>query len=321
MSGTDKPEKTAENRQFTGQEARNAGELSPIRPQVDLIDIKERTLIGRYGHDEEPAAQPIQLPACQPALLPNRSCDVEHLTAISTQSPPAADDLDLVLHNLLASVEPETSRRLRALARPRRFAAGEVIAADGMPAREIGFVIDGVLGMIKVLPDGRRHVIGLLVPTDLYGRLFDGPMGYSIVALDAARCLTFDRDDFEGLLREEPALERRILVSVIDELDAAREWLMLISGRKVVERVAALLVILSRRKARLGARTGGPLRVRLPIPRTELAHYLGTRPESLSRAFHALERERLIKIIDPYLFDIRDIGGLVEASGLDLTLD
>lgn len=101
---------------------------------------------------------------------------------------------------------------------------------------------------------------------------------------------------------------------LLDEVDAAREWLLLISGRKVINRLASLITIVLRRSRK------GTSVVHLPLARKDLARYLGARPETLSRAFHELEGRGILRIVDTYHFEILDERALVEASGDDLTV-
>jgi len=201
------------------------------------------------------------------------------------------------------------------------FETGDVILPEGARSEHIGYVLDGALGMEKSLPDGRKHLIGLLVPTDMYGRLFDGGSTYDLVALSGTRVFTFARDAFERALAGSPEVERRFLVSLLDELDAAREWILLLGGHKVIERVSSFLLVMLRRSLRsIAARSGtasGRV-VRIPIRRADLSHHLGARPESISRALRDLEKRGIVELIDPYTIRIRDLAGLVQISGSDL---
>jgi CRP/FNR family transcriptional regulator len=219
---------------------------------------------------------------------------------------------------LLAALPPEVTGRLLSQSTPIDVAEGEIILERGMRSEHVGYVLDGTLAMVQILDDGKKHIVGLLVPTDIFGRLFDGPSNYRIVALSAARILCFPRAFFEQVLQENPTAERLFLVHLLDEVDAAREWLLLISGRKAVNRLASFLSILLRRsKLKL---SDGQAVVHVPLSRKDLAHYLGARPETLSRAFHELEGRGILRIVDPSNFAIVDEEGLIEASGDDLTL-
>lgn len=222
------------------------------------------------------------------------------------------------LGKLMASLAPEVRQAFQDHGQYRHVPAGTVLVDIGQTSAEIGYVVDGTLAMTQVLNGGRKHIIGLLVPTDLYGRLFGGPSTYRVEALSDTELYSFDREHFEQVLRRHPEAERLFVIHILDELDAAREWLLLISGRKVIHRAASFLTILARR-----TRPGNPfhpVKVRLRLSRKDLAHYLGTRHESLSRAFHQLEDDGILRIIDPYLFEILDLGALVEISGQDLVV-
>lgn len=223
-----------------------------------------------------------------------------------------------LLEKLLDSLPPEVTAKLMELATLRDIGAGEAVVERGVHSGDIGYVMEGTLAMIQILEDGKKHIVGLLVPTDIYGRVFNGPSNYRIEALTPVRTLCFPRGPFEQVLRDNPDTERLFLVHLLDEMDAAREWLLLISGRKALHRLASFLTILLRRSQ--FKRVGKSLVVHVPLARKDLAHYLGARPETLSRAFHELEDKGLLRIVDPYHFEIVDEQALMAAAGDDLVL-
>ncbi|WP_164871813.1 Crp/Fnr family transcriptional regulator [Solirhodobacter olei] len=228
------------------------------------------------------------------------------------------------LDRLLATLPPDLRPKLESICQRRSVRAGEVLVEEGEDSLVIGYVLSGMLGMVKLLPDGRRHIIGLLVPTDMYGRLFNGKFSYQIDALSDAELVVCSRPAFEALLEQAPVAERLFMVDMFDELDAAREWILVLGGPKVVQRVASFLLILCRRKMRgaIPADTDDdPINLRLAIRRPDLAQYLGARPESLSRAFHQLERDGLLRMNSPHDFDILDVPGLIDVAGHDLVIE
>ncbi len=230
----------------------------------------------------------------------------------SSRSAGSFDDLAAVLGE-------SATGRLLPLSQIRPVTAGTVVLPEGEEADEVGFVLEGMLGMIKSLPDGRRHLIGLLAKSDAFGRIFDGPTSYRLEALTDARLITVPRKDLEAILRDEPEVERRLFVRLLDEIETAREWVLLISGTRVIERVAAYLLVLLRRADR-GA-SGGPIEIHQPLSRRDLAQFLGTRRESISRALRRLERDGAIRILGPDRFVVADIRRLLRYAGQDLVLE
>lgn len=224
-----------------------------------------------------------------------------------------------LLEKLLAALPPDVADTLLAHATSREVTRGETLVERGTRSEEIGYVLEGTLAMVQTFDDGKKHIIGLLIPTDIYGGLFNGPSNYRIEALSPARILSFERTRFEQLLRENPVVETLFLVHLQDEVDAAREWLLLIGGRTAINRLTSFLTILVRRSHYKGAEKS--MVVRLPLTRKDLADYLGTRPETVSRAFHELQRSGVLRIIDPYCFEILDTAALLNASGDNLTAE
>lgn len=196
---------------------------------------------------------------------------------------------------------------------------GSVLVREGDRFDRIGYLVSGALGMEKRLPDGEAHILGLLVPQDMFGRLFDGPASYDLVALSDTRVLSFDRDRLEAIVSRSVEAENLLIAHILDELDAAREWILLMSGHRFMERVAAFLLVLYRRTLRVTGASGERSQtLRIPIRRKHLARYLGGRQESLSRALHALQEVGAIRLHDAYRVEVTDLAALVRASGADL---
>ena len=53
------------------------------------------------------------------------------------------------------------------------FAAGEALIWEGDQAGQIFDVLEGVLRVYKILPDGRRAIMGFVYPNDVLGVLSD----------------------------------------------------------------------------------------------------------------------------------------------------
>ncbi|WP_172960976.1 Crp/Fnr family transcriptional regulator [Oceaniglobus roseus] len=209
-------------------------------------------------------------------------------------------------------------KELQAIVVRRSFEAGQTVVEADAPSRFTCIVRTGILRMQKDLPDGRQHIVGILVEGDLFGRVFNGNMHFSIEAATDAEILAFPRAAFEALLLRSPELDRLLLLHLLSELDRARDWMIILANPKVRGRLAGLLLLLCTRLQtvdHLVTVSGRAVRVRIPLSRPDVAHLLGTRVESVSRALHALADDGLLDIVRPDLLEIRNLQALTEEAG------
>jgi CRP/FNR family transcriptional regulator len=143
---------------------------------------------------------------------------------------------------------PDELDRLDAVKFYRNFSPGQEIVAAGEETDFLGSVVDGVVALSKTLPDGRRQTVGLMFPSDFIGRPMRRIAPYDATAITPVRLCLFARSRFERILRESLALEKRLLEMTLDELDAARDWMLLLGRKTAQEKIATFLVILARRR-------------------------------------------------------------------------
>lgn len=231
---------------------------------------------------------------------------------------PSAPRMRGLVAGLVPGCGPEALDRIVRATSLRHVRRGEMLMREGEIAATLGKVVEGTLGMVQAMPQGTPHVLGLLLPGDVFGRVFDGPIPHSVEALTDASVLWIDREIFEDTLRETPAAERALIVSMMDELDAARAWVLILNSPRASGRVAAFLAVLVRRLQPHGlAWPTGPVTLRLPMARKDLARSLGLRPESLSRAIHRLVRAGVVEIVSSAILHVPDPDALIEHAGQD----
>lgn len=119
-------------------------------------------------------------------------------------------------------------------------------------------------------------------------------------------------------MNKTPHIAQRLLEMTLDELDAAREW-MLVLGRKTArEKIASLLSIIARRDVSLHMGTaGGPLVFDLPLTREAMADYLGLTLETVSRQISALRKDGVIVLEGKRHVTVPDFDRLMEEAGDD----
>lgn len=214
--------------------------------------------------------------------------------------------------------EPDELSYLETIKSYKTFAPGETIIWAGSELNFVGSVVSGVASVSQTMEDGRRQMVGLLLPSDFVGRPGRRTTPYDIVAATEVLLCRFDRSAFETLLGKSPTISNRLLEMMLDELDAAREWMLLLGRKTAREKIASLMAIFARRDANLRqARVSGKLVFDLPLTREEMADYLGLTLETVSRQISALKRDGIIQLEGKRSVTIPDFARLLDETGDD----
>ena len=218
-----------------------------------------------------------------------------------------------------ARCEPTELVTLEEMKYYRSYEAGQTIAWAGDEMGFVASVVRGVASLSQTMSDGRTQMVGLLLPSDFLGRPGRKAASYDVVAVSDVTLCCFRRKPFEQLMISTPHVAERLLDMSLDELDAAREW-MLILGRKTArEKIASLLTILARREASLGfAAPKGEIVIDLPLTREAMADYLGLTLETVSRQISALKSTGIIVLEGKRRVVVPDIRRLMMETGDDM---
>lgn len=224
----------------------------------------------------------------------------------------------------LARLPENVRTELGRMCNPIAVSAGQTVASEGEELGYVGYVHRGVVRMQKTLSDGRQHIVGLLVEGDLFGRVFDGALHFTLEAATDAEICAFQRGPFEALVMESPELERLVMLNILDELDRARDWMVILANPRVRGRLAGFLMVVCTKFAgvdHLVRSNKNSVDVKVPITRADLAHLLGTRTESISRGFKALADSGCIAITKANRIRILDVEALAAEAGDDHAMD
>ncbi len=222
------------------------------------------------------------------------------------------------LHAVCARCEASELAELERIKFYRSFSAGEAILWAQEPVEFVGSLVSGVATITQTLEDGRRQMVGLLLPSDFVGRPGQAIARYDVTAATDVLLCCFRPRAFEALLQRKPEIAHRLLEMTLDELDAAREW-MLVLGRKTArEKIASLFVIFARREAkRQRAKVAQELVIDLPLSRETMADYLGLTLETVSRQISALRKDGVLTLLSARKVLIPRFDRLLEAAGDD----
>ena len=200
----------------------------------------------------------------------------------------------------------------------RSFQAGQTLIWSGDRMDFVASVVTGVATLTQVMEDGRTQTVGLLFPSDFVGRPGRDTAPYNVIATTDVMMCCFRKKPFEELMARTPHIGQRLLEMTLDELDAAREWMLLLGRKTAREKIASLLAIIARRDASLqGQVRQRQVTFELPLTREAMADYLGLTLETVSRQISALKREGIIELAGKRTVHVPDIDRLIEEAADD----
>jgi len=172
---------------------------------------------------------------------------------------------------------------------------GETLFRNGDPFTALYAVRTGFFKTSTSSEDGREHVAGFQMGGELLGLdgFDDDTHHCDAVALEDSQVCVIPCATLETLSLRLPALQRQVHRVMSREIVHEHGLMMMLSGMRAEERVAAFLANLARR---LQARGFSPTSFVLRMTRQDIGTYLGLQLETVSRSFSRLHDARILDV-------------------------
>ena len=191
----------------------------------------------------------------------------------------------------------------------------ELIGVEENPS-DVRLVIEGFACRYKVLEDGGRQIVGILVPgdfCDLHVAVL-GQMDHAIATVTECTVVNIPRRSIDDLTRHYPRITRALWWATLVDEAVLREWLTNMGRRPARQRLAHLLCELRRRLKTVGQADGESFV--LPFTQTDLADTLGLTTVHINRVMQELRAADLIST-QGHRITIPDIGRLEAFAGFE----
>jgi CRP-like cAMP-binding protein len=197
------------------------------------------------------------------------------------------------LTRLMALSPAETSVLSEFQANPRRIVRTREIVVEGRKYDGVSVLLDGVALRYRVLQDGRRQVLNIVLPGDFIGFpgcFFESAL-YSIAALGDCTVSPVSFGRFLGLFETHPRLAAAIFWSLSCEAAMYAEHLIGVGRRSALERVAHFLLEMLTRLQAIGLAEEHSYR--LPLTQEIIADALGLSVQYVNQTLRQLREEEL----------------------------
>lgn len=189
------------------------------------------------------------------------------------------------------------------------YEKGSLIYRADEEADTLYIVNQGRVRIYRLAESGKEQLVRILEPGDFTGEMAlfspDNTIheAYAEAMVDTKICL-IKRSDLQAYLLKYPTISLRILNELSQRLEKSEKQTTRFATEKVETRIALFLAECLQNET-------NSMEFTLPMSKKDLASYLGTTPETVSRKLADLEAAGLIKQKTKKRIEIRDLDGLL----------
>ena len=217
----------------------------------------------------------------------------------------------------LAPLAPEEVAALAALqAAPRQVRRNREIISAGRRYEGVFVLVDGSAIRYRVLHDGRRQVLNLVLPGDVIGFpacFFEAAL-YTVTALSDALVAAVPFVRLFGLLQHRPRLAAMLFCVFSCEAAMYAEHLIDVGRRSALERVAHFLLELLTRLQAIGL--ADERSYRMPLTQELIGDALGLSVPHVNRTLRKLREDNLVGV-DGQNVVIKDVEALAALADFE----
>jgi CRP/FNR family nitrogen fixation transcriptional regulator len=193
--------------------------------------------------------------------------------------------------NLLTH-QPHPLKSLDQLAMIMPFHRAQEICSQGSPADHWYYLVSGAARRCVIRLDGRRQIVDLLLPGDLFGFSVLDEYDSTIEAIaEGTVVAAYPRRRVEMLADSNPQLAREIRQVAFAALSRLQAQLLILGRVTALEKVGSFILEMV---SRLSAANSNS--VALPMSRYDIADYLAVSVETVSRSLTDLKHRGVIKL-------------------------
>lgn len=200
--------------------------------------------------------------------------------------------------------------------RARLLGARQDITGEGKQARSIKILEAGWACRCRMLPDGRRQIVALLLPGDAcdFDAVAPAPLDHSVITLTPVSMREIPHAAFEAMLVARPRLREARWRDHMLAAAIQREWMVSLGQRNARERVAHLLCEVMLRLELVGLADGRVCD--FPLTQLDLGEATGLSTVHVNRTLQELRSSGLVTLRDRQL-QISSFDALAEIGLFD----
>lgn len=210
--------------------------------------------------------------------------------------------------SLFKGLPEEQLDRLAEITVCKRYRKNELIFESDTPANGFYATLSGKVKIYRMSPSGKEQILHVFGPGESFAEVpvFEGStFPVHAQTLEASELIFIPRMEFEKMISKDPDLAMKMMALLAGRLRILVDKIEELSLKEAPARVASYLLLL---RSSHDAPT-----FRLDLPKGQIAFYLGTIQETLSRILKRFTEDGLIEM-DGKKITVLDAGGLQEVA-------
>lgn len=193
---------------------------------------------------------------------------------------------------IFENLTEDENKALTTVIQSKSYKKGEFIFYEGDKSETLFVLNQGIVKISKIAGSGKEQIVRFLFPGDFFGQfaLLQETTHYANAeVLDSSVVCVIHKADFQYIIEQNSKMAYRFLLAISERLRQTDDWMGTISLMETEQRLAKMLVLFYEKNSELP-------QFQLPVQKKELASWLGTTPETLSRKLTKFEELGLIII-------------------------
>ena len=251
---------------------------------------------SEHHHEQEPASSSCGCHHQREQESVSNSCGCDHHQHSCLAIVPIFNHLD-----------DQQMREISKTARTMNYRKTELIYQAGDRADSLYIVHRGKIKIYRLSESGKEHIYRVLTAGDFTGELAlfnEGTHEAYAEALEDTEVCVITHGKLQKFLMQYPAIALKILSEISRRLDTAEVQTSRLVSEKADTRIALYL-------AECADANFGETEFTLPMSKKDLAAYLGTTPETISRKLTEFEEAGYIQQLAQRKIRIMDLDGLL----------
>lgn len=199
---------------------------------------------------------------------------------------------------LFRGLSPKQLVSIHAVAQTREFAKEAVLFREGDTGDSLYLIVSGRVRAVLMAEDGREVILAYLGPGEIVGEMAlfnpDERRTATVVAAEPSTLLILSGHKIMEVLAQNPPIAISLLRTLTQRLRDTSNRIANLIFLDTFSRVGRYLLTLAEREGRRLA--DGSFLVSRP-PHHEIAEFIGSSRETVSRALKELEHQGLIKVV------------------------